>query len=293
MAALPADTNRLRSRPSSVLPGVRRIPAHIHQVGAGELAVSLGGLAVGSSRTPSVSLTGPEPAGSPDLSRLAVPPDFVTAAFRPPRRLPAQAAASFTGPPRRSSGAGLAPPLETAAPRGARIADTSVCASDLVTAAGQPVRGPAGGCGVAGQTVGCRGARRGRVGTVLAVTGTLSAASPPDADPARNARPGRLALSGTGLVPRGRGAGSGGVAGASRRRGCPAWTTSDRPSTRPWARCWWPRPGWTGWAPWLAPGDFRDPLGREVYGLLLAMRARSAVIDVVRDDLADLARMAK
>jgi len=27
---------------------------------------------------------------------------------------------------------------------------------------------------------------------VLAVTGTLSAASPPDADPARNARPGRL-----------------------------------------------------------------------------------------------------
>jgi len=40
-------------------------------------------------------------------------------------------------------------------------------------------------------------------------------------------------------------------------------------------------------APWLAPGDFRDPLGREVYGLLLAMRARSAVIDAVRDDLAD------
>lgn len=151
-----------------------------------------GALAVGSSRTPSVSLTGPEPSGSPDLSRLAVPPDFVTAAFRPPRRLPARAAASFTGPLRRSSGAGLAPPLETAAPRGARIADTSVCASDLVTAAGQPVRGRAGGRGVAGQTVGCRGARRGRVGTALAVTGTLSAASPPDADPARNARPGRL-----------------------------------------------------------------------------------------------------
>jgi|BarGraIncu01121A_1022015.scaffolds.fasta_scaffold116239_1 replicative DNA helicase len=45
--------------------------------------------------------------------------------------------------------------------------------------------------------------------------------------------------------------------------------------------------GLDGVAPWLAPGDFRDPLGREVYGLLLAMRARSAVIDVVRDDLAD------
>lgn len=106
-----------------------------------------GALAVGSSRTPSVSLTGPEPSGSPDLSRLAVPPDFVTAAFRPPRRLPARAAASFTGPLRRSSGAGLAPPLETAAPRGARIADTSVCASDLVTAAGQPVRGAGGRMG--------------------------------------------------------------------------------------------------------------------------------------------------
>src|SRR5664280_2078892 len=151
MASLPADTNRLRSRPSSVLPGVRRIPAHIHQVGAGELAVSLGGLAVGSSRTPSVSLTGPEPSGPPDLSRLAVPPDFVTAAFRPPRRLPAQAAASFTGPLRRSSGAGLAPPLETAAPRGARIADTSVCASDLVTAAVWPSSWPfASASGVSG-----------------------------------------------------------------------------------------------------------------------------------------------
>lgn len=45
--------------------------------------------------------------------------------------------------------------------------------------------------------------------------------------------------------------------------------------------------GLDGVAPWLAPGDFRDPLGREVYGLLLAMRARSAVIDPVRDDLAD------
>src|SRR5664280_2908663 len=86
MASLPADTNRLRSRPSSVLPGVRRIPAHIHQVGAGELAVSLGGLAVGSSRTPSVSLTGPEPSGRtarlrlrllsalPGVSRLRLPP---------------------------------------------------------------------------------------------------------------------------------------------------------------------------------------------------------------------------
>src|SRR5450759_4097964 len=90
-------------------------------------------------RTCAVWLTGPEPSGrpGPTSSRLL-------SAFRPPRRLPARAAVSFTGPLRRSSGAGLAPPLETAAPRGARIADTSVCASDLVTAAGQPVRGAGG-----------------------------------------------------------------------------------------------------------------------------------------------------
>ena len=49
--------------------------------------------------------------------------------------------------------------------------------------------------------------------------------------------------------------------------------------------------GLDGVAPWLAPGDFRDPLGREVYGLLLAMRARSAVIDPVRDDLAPVPRV--
>src|SRR5664280_172451 len=130
--------------------------------------------------------------------------------------------------------------------------------------------------------------RRPRVGRAASSSrpGSSGRTMPGDGAPG-TASTGRLALSGTGLVPRGRGAGSGGVAGASRRRGCPAWTTSDRPSTRPWARCCWPRPGWTGWAPWLAPGDFRDPLGREVYGLLLAMRARSAVIDVVRDDLAD------
>ena len=34
-------------------------------------------------------------------------------------------------------------------------------------------------------------------------------------------------------------------------------------------------------APWLQPTDFRDPLGGEVFGLLLAMRKRSAVIDPV------------
>jgi replicative DNA helicase len=34
-------------------------------------------------------------------------------------------------------------------------------------------------------------------------------------------------------------------------------------------------------APWLRPGDFRDPLGREVYGLLLAMHERAVVIDPV------------
>src|SRR5450759_2836986 len=34
-------------------------------------------------------------------------------------------------------------------------------------------------------------------------------------------------------------------------------------------------------APWLQPTDFRDSLGGEVFGLLLAMRKRSAVIDPV------------
>jgi hypothetical protein len=34
-------------------------------------------------------------------------------------------------------------------------------------------------------------------------------------------------------------------------------------------------------AGWLEPGDFRDPLGREVLGVLLAMRDRSAGIDPV------------
>ncbi|HEX2807805.1 MAG TPA: DnaB-like helicase N-terminal domain-containing protein, partial [Kineosporiaceae bacterium] len=32
---------------------------------------------------------------------------------------------------------------------------------------------------------------------------------------------------------------------------------------------------------WLEPGDFRDPLSREVFGVLLAMPDRSAVIDPV------------
>jgi hypothetical protein len=34
-------------------------------------------------------------------------------------------------------------------------------------------------------------------------------------------------------------------------------------------------------AGWLEPGDFRDPLSREVFGVLLAMPDRSAVIDPV------------
>src|SRR4051794_1125120 len=61
------------------------------------------------------------PSRLPDPHRLAVParPGVVGAAFRPSRRLPGQAAPSFTRLPRQPSGAGLSPPLGHAAPRGA------------------------------------------------------------------------------------------------------------------------------------------------------------------------------
>ncbi len=62
----------------------------------------------------SVSLAGPRPSGSASPSRLC------QGCSHPPRRLPAQAAPSFTRSLRRPSGAGLSPPHASMAPRGAR-----------------------------------------------------------------------------------------------------------------------------------------------------------------------------
>ena len=58
------------------------------------------------------------PPRSPGTRHLAVltRPGFVRAASRPPRHHPDQAALSFTGPLRRTGGAGLSPPLELSVP---------------------------------------------------------------------------------------------------------------------------------------------------------------------------------
>ena len=85
---LPAgDFTRPGSRPPSA--GVHRTPAHIHQVGAG---VSLEGLYTLVPHVHlSVSLAGPGPSGSADPSRRC------QGCSHPHRRLPDQAAPSFTG----------------------------------------------------------------------------------------------------------------------------------------------------------------------------------------------------
>jgi hypothetical protein len=51
--------------------------------------------------------------------------------FRPPRRLPGQAAPSFTRPLRRPGGEGLPPPLGNTAPRGARSRRSRPCSALL------------------------------------------------------------------------------------------------------------------------------------------------------------------
>ena len=60
-----------------------------------------------------VSLAGPAPSGSASTSR------HCQGCSRPPRRLPDQAALSFTRPLRRPGGKGLSPPLDLRTPRGA------------------------------------------------------------------------------------------------------------------------------------------------------------------------------
>ena len=108
---LPAgDFTRPRSRPPSA--GVHRTPAHIRQVGAG---VSLEGLYTLVPHVHlSVSLAGPGPSGSADPSRRC------QGCSHPPRRLPDQAALSFTGLLRQTGDGVLSPPSGNAAPRGAR-----------------------------------------------------------------------------------------------------------------------------------------------------------------------------
>jgi len=93
-------------------PGVHRSPARIRQVGAG---VSLKRLYTLVPRVHlSVSLGRPRPSGSADPSRRC------QGCSRPPRRLPVQAALSFTGLLRQTGNGVLSPPSGSAAPRGAR-----------------------------------------------------------------------------------------------------------------------------------------------------------------------------
>src|SRR5450759_3718529 len=112
---LPTDVfKRLRSRPATLKgwPGVHCSPAHIRQVGAG---VPLKGLytLVSHVHLP-VLLARPESSGSTDSSCRC------QGCSHPHRRLPGQAALSFTRPLRRPSDGVLPPPFGNAAPRGAR-----------------------------------------------------------------------------------------------------------------------------------------------------------------------------
>ena len=67
----------------------------------------------------SALLAGPGPSGGAD------PPRRCRGCFRPPRRLPDRTAPSFTRSLRRPGGEGLAPPLGSRAPRGARCRSTT------------------------------------------------------------------------------------------------------------------------------------------------------------------------
>ena len=112
---LPAgDFTRPRSRPAipKRQPGVHRHSAHIRQVGADVPLERLYTL-VPHVHLP-VSLGRPRSSGSADPSRRC------QGCSHPPRRLPAQAAPSFTGPLRQTGDGVLPPPSGNAAPRGAR-----------------------------------------------------------------------------------------------------------------------------------------------------------------------------
>ena len=110
MASLPATSPGPGvAHPSA---GVHRSPAHIRQVGAGVSLERLYTL-VPHVHLP-VSLGRPESSGSADPSRRC------QGCSHPHRRLPAQAALSFTGLLRQTRDGVLSPPSGNAAPRGAR-----------------------------------------------------------------------------------------------------------------------------------------------------------------------------
>src|SRR6266498_5431344 len=101
--------------------GVTRcIPAHIHQVGAGDTLTELQTLM--SSRTPS------DPR-QPDPNRLAVParPGIVGAACHPPQRLLGRAAPSFYPVAATTRREGLAPPSVTSASRRTATSCRNTC----------------------------------------------------------------------------------------------------------------------------------------------------------------------
>jgi hypothetical protein len=104
-----------RYRPASESPavaGVRRSPAHTHQVGAGS---SLEGLySAGSSRPPSRLACGPGPSGSADPSRRC------RGCSHPPLHFQGRAAPSFTSLLRQAGGRALASLPDRITPRGAR-----------------------------------------------------------------------------------------------------------------------------------------------------------------------------
>ena len=93
-------------------PGVHRCPAHIRQVGAGASPERRYTLAHHVHLF--VSLGRPRPSGSADPSRRC------QGCSHPPRRLPVQAALSFTSLLRQTGDGVLPPPSGDAAPRGAR-----------------------------------------------------------------------------------------------------------------------------------------------------------------------------
>ena len=99
------DTNRPRSSPPARGNAVRAaIQPSIHQVRAG-------GSLEGRSDRWFLAYTFPSCLPDPHHPVVLVRPGVVGAASHPPQHLPGQAAPSFTGPLRRSSGGGLSPPL--------------------------------------------------------------------------------------------------------------------------------------------------------------------------------------
>ncbi len=113
-----AAITRPGGRPPTSVGGGHRRPAHIQHVRA-----SLRGITtlVPYGHLP-VSLTGPRA-----VWQYRHRPVFVGAASHPFRRLPGRAAPSFASPLRRDGGGVLSPRLDNQAPRGAPIADTTVC----------------------------------------------------------------------------------------------------------------------------------------------------------------------